>query len=41
MMDLVSLQGMIAHQRGELFERFRMELRPTPGRCAGSRSPPR
>jgi tetratricopeptide (TPR) repeat protein len=32
MMDLVSLQGMIAHQRGELFERFRMELRRTQGK---------
>ena len=32
LMDLVSLQGMIAHQRGELFERFRMELRRTQGK---------
>ena len=30
--DLVSLQGLIAHQRGEWFERFRMELRRTQGK---------
>ena len=29
--DLVALQGLIAHQRGEWFERFRMELRRTQG----------
>ena len=29
--DLVSLQGLIAHQRGEWFERFRLELRQTQG----------
>jgi len=29
--DLVALQGLIAHQRGEWFERFRMELRRTSG----------
>ncbi|MEP6665015.1 MAG: AAA family ATPase [Nocardioidaceae bacterium] len=28
-LDLVSLQGLIAHQRGEWFERFRRELRRT------------
>ena len=28
-MDLVALQGLIAHQRGEWFERFRLELRRT------------
>jgi tetratricopeptide (TPR) repeat protein len=27
--DLIALQGMIAHQRGEWFERFRIELRRT------------
>lgn len=32
LMDLVSLQGLIAHQRGEWFERFRMELRRTQGK---------
>ncbi|MDP3890845.1 AAA family ATPase [Nocardioides sp.] len=30
--DLVALQGLIAHQRGEWFERFRLELRRTSGR---------
>ena len=30
--DLVALQGLIAHQRGEWFERFRMEMRKTRGR---------
>jgi DNA-binding SARP family transcriptional activator/tetratricopeptide (TPR) repeat protein len=30
--DLVGLQGMIAHRRGELFERFRLEMRRTSGR---------
>jgi len=30
--DLVALQGLIAHQRGEWFERFRQELRRTRGR---------
>jgi DNA-binding SARP family transcriptional activator len=30
--DLVALQGLIAHQRGEWFERFRLELRQTQGR---------
>lgn len=29
--DLVGLQGLIAHQRGEWFERFRLELRRTAG----------
>ncbi|MFC4785392.1 ATP-binding protein [Nocardioides sp. MAHUQ-72] len=29
LLDLVGLQGFIAHQRGELFERFRLELRRT------------
>ena len=29
--DLVALQGLIAHQRGEWFERFRVELRRTQG----------
>ena len=29
--DLVALQGLIAHQRGEWFERFRLELRRTQG----------
>ncbi len=28
-LDLVSLQGLIAHQRGEWFEKFRVELRRT------------
>ena len=32
LMDLVTLQGLIAHQRGEWFERFRLELRRTQGR---------
>jgi tetratricopeptide (TPR) repeat protein len=32
LVDLVSLQGLIAHQRGEWFERFRMELRRTRGK---------
>ena len=32
LVDLVGLQGLIAHQRGELFERFRLELRRTHGR---------
>jgi DNA-binding SARP family transcriptional activator/tetratricopeptide (TPR) repeat protein len=32
LVDLVSLQGLIAHQRGEWFERFRLELRRTQGR---------
>ncbi len=31
-MDLISLQGLVAHQRGEWFERFRMELRRTQGK---------
>jgi len=31
-MDLVSLQGLVAHHRGEWFERFRMELRRTRGK---------
>jgi tetratricopeptide (TPR) repeat protein len=30
--DLISLQGLIAHQRGEWFDRFRVELRRTHGR---------
>ena len=30
--DLVSLQGLIAHQRGEWFDRFRIELRRTQGK---------
>jgi tetratricopeptide (TPR) repeat protein len=30
--DLVALQGLIAHQRGEWFERFRLELRRTSGK---------
>ena len=30
--DLISLQGLIAHQRGEWFERFRLELRRTRGK---------
>ena len=29
--DLIALQGLIAHQRGEWFERFRPELRRTQG----------
>ncbi|MGN6577883.1 MAG: AAA family ATPase [Nocardioides sp.] len=32
LVDLVSLQGLIAHQRGEWFERFRSELRRTQGK---------
>jgi DNA-binding SARP family transcriptional activator/tetratricopeptide (TPR) repeat protein len=32
LVDLVSLQGLIAHQRGEWFERFRLELRRTQGK---------
>lgn len=32
--DLVVLQGLIAHQRGELFTRFRLELRRTRGKPA-------
>jgi tetratricopeptide (TPR) repeat protein len=32
LMDVVTLQGIIAHQRGEWFERFRLELRRTQGR---------
>ncbi|MDX6301037.1 MAG: hypothetical protein QOF53_2251 [Nocardioidaceae bacterium] len=32
LMDLVGLQGLIAHQRGEWFERFRLELRRTHGK---------
>jgi DNA-binding SARP family transcriptional activator/tetratricopeptide (TPR) repeat protein len=32
MAELVSLQGLIAHQRGEWFERFRLELRRTQGK---------
>jgi DNA-binding SARP family transcriptional activator/tetratricopeptide (TPR) repeat protein len=32
LLDLVSLQGLVAHQRGEWFERFQMELRRTQGR---------
>lgn len=31
--DLVALQGLIAHQRGEWFERFNLELRRTRGRA--------
>ena len=31
-LDLVTLQGLIAHSRGEWFERFRSELRRTHGR---------
>ncbi|HEY7042925.1 MAG TPA: AAA family ATPase [Nocardioidaceae bacterium] len=34
MVDMVSLQGLIAHQRGEWFERFRQELRRTKGNPA-------
>ncbi len=30
--DLISLQGLIAHQRGEWFDRFRLELRRTQGK---------
>ncbi len=32
LIDLVTLQGLIAHNRGEWFERFRMELRLTQGK---------
>jgi DNA-binding SARP family transcriptional activator/tetratricopeptide (TPR) repeat protein len=32
LVDLVNLQGLIAHQRGEWFERFRLELRRTQGK---------
>ena len=32
LVDLLSLQGLIAHQRGEWFERFRLEMRLTAGR---------
>lgn len=32
LMDLIGLQGLVAHQRGEWFERFRMELRRTQGK---------
>src|SRR4051794_13119736 len=32
LVDLVGLQGLIAHQRGEWFERFRLELRRTQGK---------
>ena len=32
LVDLVSLQGLIAHQRGEWFERFRVEMRRTRGK---------
>ncbi|HEY6933738.1 MAG TPA: AAA family ATPase, partial [Marmoricola sp.] len=31
LVDLVSLQGLIAHRRGEWFDRFRLELRRTQG----------
>ena len=31
-MDLISLQGLVLHNRGEWFERFRMELRRTRGK---------
>jgi DNA-binding SARP family transcriptional activator/tetratricopeptide (TPR) repeat protein len=31
-LDLVALQGLIAHQRGEWFDRFQLELRRTEGR---------
>ena len=31
LVDLIALQGLIAHQRGEWFERFRMELHRTQG----------
>ena len=32
LVDLVNLQGLIAHERGEWFSRFRMELRRTRGK---------
>ncbi len=32
LMDLMTLQGLVAHERGEWFERFRMELRRTRGK---------
>jgi DNA-binding SARP family transcriptional activator/tetratricopeptide (TPR) repeat protein len=32
LVDMVTLQGLIAHQRGDWFERFRMELRQTQGK---------
>jgi DNA-binding SARP family transcriptional activator/tetratricopeptide (TPR) repeat protein len=32
MLDLVSLQGLIAHERGEWFERFLIEMRRTQGK---------
>jgi DNA-binding SARP family transcriptional activator len=32
LVDMVSLQGLIAHHRGDWFERFRMELKQTQGR---------
>jgi DNA-binding SARP family transcriptional activator len=32
LIDLVSLQGLIAHRRGEWFERFRIEMRRTRGK---------
>jgi len=32
LMDLIGLQGLVAHQRGEWFERFRIELRRTQGK---------
>jgi tetratricopeptide (TPR) repeat protein len=32
LVDLISLQGLIAHQRGEWFDRFRTELRRTQGK---------
>jgi DNA-binding SARP family transcriptional activator/tetratricopeptide (TPR) repeat protein len=32
LVDLVNLQGLIAHERGEWFSRFRMELRRTQGK---------
>ncbi len=32
LVDLVGLQGLIAHQRGEWFERFRLELHRTQGK---------
>ena len=31
-MDLIALQGLVLHSRGEWFERFRMELRRTRGK---------
>ena len=31
-LDMVTLQGLVAHSRGELFERFQLELRRTRGR---------